>query len=683
MNSSLTLKDNPLLSQSELPNFSLVTADHVIPAISYLIEMNEVALDKLLAQNTFQFNTLVLPLETMEEKLNQVWNVVSHLDAVRNAPDFHEAYENALLKLTEYYTKLYQNEALYQAYGQVSKITPHRIIDNTLQDFRLSGILLNAEKKEQFKKLNIEISELESRFEQNVLLATEKWTFLIKEEERSRLKGIPDADVDAAKQYAASKQKTGYLFSLQYPSYHAVMTYADDRDLRKIFYEAYVTRASELNKDPKTHESDNGPLMLEILNLREQMAALLNYHNYAEYALERRLAKTPDEVLDFIEDLCRYAKPKASAEIGELKKFASSLALENTIEPWDIAYYSEKLIQQKFNISEEMLKSYFPLDKVLTGLFNIVQILFEVRIKEVKDFDKWHETVRLFEVYDSENSLCGKFYLDLFARDNKQEGAWVSDYKRRMVYGDVKQMPIAFLTTNFSSNIDPKKTCLTHDELITLFHEFGHCLHQVLTKVDYPSISGTSNVELDAIEFPSQFLENWCWEKEALQQLSAHLNTGECLPIALVDQLWASKNFQFGMQMLRQLEFALFDFKVHLQRNIENVRQIQSILDDVRKQVALLPMPKFNRFQNTFSHIFGGSYAAGYYSYTWAEMMACDAFQKFQEEGILNPKIGKQFLSTILSKGGLASARDLFLSFRGRQPNISAFLKYYDLIGRT
>lgn len=681
---------NPLLKTlsgpNELPVFNAILPEHIEPAIDFILESNQKTLEAFLnSESNPSFENIIPLLEQMAEHLNQIWNIVSHLNAVKNSEKLFEAYEKSLAKISEYETKLNQHEGLYKVILAISKKTQHKIIENTLLDFKLSGIDLKDEQKQLFEKITLKITELESQFEQNLLHATDSFELWIPLEEKQKTEGIPESSLEEASKKAAAKSRKGWLFTLDYPSYHAVITYANDRSLRRTLYEAYVSRASEIG--PQAGLYDNSPIMLEILQLRQKIAALLGFNNYAEVALKHRVAKKPEEVITFLNNLVQHAKPKGVQELKNLKAFAKERFQLETLEPWDIPYYSEKMLQENFELSEEVIRQYFPVTKVLQGLFDVASKLFNITFKEIKQFEKWHEQVQLFEVYTDNQELCGKFYLDLYARPNKRGGAWVSDYKRRFSYlkNDKRylQYPISFLTTNFSSPTDSSCSYLTHDEVITLFHEFGHCLHHVLTQVDFPSISGTSGVELDAVEFPSQFLENWCWEKESLKQLSAHVKTGKSLPDDLIDKMNAAKNFQSGMQLLRQLEFSLFDFKINQNTNIQDLYSLNDLLSSIRKEVAIVPLSPLNRFPNSFYHSFGGDYAAGYYSYAWAEVMSCDAFETFKQLGIYNASLGKKLLSTVLQCGGSKPAIVLYEAFQGRKPEFKAFLKYYGLSDYT
>ncbi len=677
---------NPLLQPAfnTLPYFQNVQPEHIAPAIETLLNKNRNTLNQLLEnQKIYTWDNLVLPLEIMEGELEDLWSTISHLNAVVNTADFHHAYQKSLTRLTEYHTEMRQNKKLYRAYSSVIADPAYlnlnneqqKVIENIIRDFKLSGIHLSEEKQIIFKSLNMKLSELESTFEQNVLESTDDWSLHITD--INQLKGLPQDILEEAITNAKNKGKTGWLLTLEYPCYIAVMTYVENREIRKIFYTAYTTRASAIESSDNTIKWDNTPVMQEIMKARLDLSKLLDFQNYAEYALRTRMLKKTTDVTHFLEDLISRLKEVAVDNVNELKAFALKNCQIESLAVWDTAYVGEKMLQDKYAISEELLKQYFPEQKVIQGLFDVVYKLYGVTVKEVLAFDKWHPDARLFEVYDEQNKLCGHFYIDIYARPNKRSGAWVSDCKIRMQHANGQlQLPAAYLVANFSPSRVDGSVLLTHDEVITLFHEFGHCLHHLLTTVDYPSISGGHGVSWDAIELPSQLLEYWCWEEEALDLFSEHIQTKEPLPKDLFLKLKASKNFQIGLRLMRQLEFALFDFVLHSQISEKAFLDIQSILDDVRSKTAIMPPPKFNRFQNTFSHIFGGSYAAGYYSYLWSEVLAADAFSLFTEDHqIFNRTIAQRFADTILAKGGSQEFMDLFIAFRGRPPKTDALLK--------
>ncbi|MDH5694450.1 MAG: M3 family metallopeptidase, partial [Gammaproteobacteria bacterium] len=583
--------------------------------------------------------------------------------------------------------ELGQNEALYQAYKSIRDgdeygkldTAQKKIIDNALRDFRLSGVELNEADKQRYKSIMQELSGLHAKFEENLLDATHGWHKQIEDE--SLLSGLPQSAKDLAEQTAKQMDKDGWLFTLEFPSYFPIITYADNRQLREEMYTAYVTRASD--EGPNAGRWDNTKLMEQILALRYEAANLLGFPNYAARSLATKMATRTDQVVLFLEDLAKKSLPMAHKELKAIKDFASTQADVEALEAWDIPYYSEKLRQHQFNISQEELKPYFPEQKVLEGMFWVVNELYGFTIEEARGIDTWHKDVRFFQIKNEQDEIRGQFYLDLYARPKKRGGAWMDDCQVRMRKGDELQVPTAFLTCNFSPPIGDKPALFTHDEVETLFHEFGHGLHHMLTMVDYPSVGGIAGVPWDAVELPSQFMENWTWQKAALDQISGHFETGEKIPDALFGRMTAAKNFQSGMQMVRQLEFSLFDFRLHLEYKPGFENQIYTLLDEVRNQVAVLKPPSFNRFPHSFSHIFAGGYAAGYYSYKWAEVLSADAFSKFEENGVFDRETGLAFLNTILSQGGSKEPMELFVEFRGREPQIDALLRHSGIVSEA
>ena len=678
---------NPLLvsSHHELPVFSAIKPKHVEEAVDKMLAENREHLKVLLEnKEPYTWENLVWPLEMMEGTLEDMWGIVSHLNEVVNTPELYKAYQAGLTKLSLYYTEMMQNEQLYEAILSLANsdkyntldIGQRKIIDNNIRDFQLSGITLSPPAKEQYKKLSIELSDLESQFGQNVLKATDNWGLLITE--RHKIEGLPAYAVAAAEVAAKNKGESGWLLTLDYPCYHAVMTYVDNQEIRAELYKAYSTRASEL----QSPENDNTSIMIKIMQIRQTLAELLGFRNYAEYALQTRMLKKPEEVTVFLSDLLLRAKKVADEEMDALRKFVKKNFQLDHLEPWDVTYYSEKMLQTKHAFSEEELRPYLTVNNVLLGLFAVTKRLYEFNIKEVYGFDTWHENVRLFELYDANHKLRGKFYCDLYARPNKQGGAWVSNARVRMKRPDGKlQLPVVFLTANFSKSNNGNPNLLVHDEVITLFHEFGHCLHHMLTMMDYPGISSGNGVMWDAIELPSQLMENWCWEKDTLSLMAKHFRTEEPLPDALFVKLKETKNFQAGLRLCRQLEFALFDFELHEHKLMEDYFEIQRIVDRVREKTAVITVPAFNRFQNSFTHIFAGSYAAGYYSYLWSEVLSADVYESFkQNKQVFDKEKAKKFLTTILEPGGSKDFMTLFMDFQGRAPSIDALLRDYHLI---
>jgi oligopeptidase A len=677
--------DNPLLTQSPLPMFSNVQPELIEPALKTIISENRTLINKLLQQATdYTWDNLLAPLEAMDARLTQMWSPVSHLHAVMESEALRAAYNACLPLLTEYHTELLQNESLYQAIQSIANgpeyqtlnAAQRKVIDNDLRDFRLAGVALPPPKKAQYAELQKKLSKLCTQFSENILDATHAWTLHVTDPEA--LLGMPQAALNIAQQNAEQRDLKGWVFTLDYPSYSSVMKYLAHREFRWLMYEAYVTRASD--QGPHAGRFDNTLIMEEIVKVRHELATLLGFKNFAEYSLATKMADTPARVINFLGDLVEKSKAAAKQEIEELQAFAKKLDGIERLEAWDMAYYTEKLRESKYALSQEELRVYFPVNKVLSGMFTVMNKLYGIKIKERHDVDTWHAQVQFFEVYDANDNLRGYFYTDLYARPHKRDGAWMdgSRDRRRLAEGSV-QYPVAFLTCNFARPVGNKPALLTHDDVQTLFHEFGHVLHHILTQVDYASLSGINGVPWDAVEFPSQFLEFWCFEKEALALISGHEETGEVMPDVLYNKLLAAKNFQSGMHMLRQLEFALFDFRLHLEYDPMKGQQVQAMLDDVRKQVAVINTPRFNRFQHSFSHVFSGGYAAGYYSYKWAEVLSADAFELFDQKGIFDFATGQKFLVNILEKGGVAEPMDLYIAFRGREPTIDALIKYSGL----
>ncbi|BAO45407.1 oligopeptidase A [Thiolapillus brandeum] len=671
---------NPLLDFDALPRFSKIHPSHVEPAVDFLLKDNrervKTLLDTIGQPDWYNF---VEPMEEMEDRLSRAWAPVSHLNAVLNSSELRDAYNACLPKLSDYATEMGQNQALFEAYQAVADNpkdlddAQRKLLENTLRDFRLSGVDLPVDQKQRFGEIASRLSEVSARFEENLLDATNAWSKSISD--ASQLSGLPVSAMDLARQTAQERGREGWLLTLEYPSYMPVITYADNRELRREVYEAYATRASD--QGPDAGRFDNSEVMEEILALRHEMAGLLGYANYAELSLATKMARSTREVMSFLHDLAKRARKQGERELEELHAYAREHHGVDTLEAWDMAYYSEKLRQQRYSISQEELKPWFPQTRVIPGMFEVIGRVFGVSIRESgKQVDTWHPDVRFYEIHDQDGGLLGEFYFDLYARPNKRGGAWMADAISRMKTRNREQIPVAFMTCNFTPPVGGKPALLTHDEVQTLFHEFGHGLHHMLTQVDYPSISGISGVAWDAVELPSQFMENWCWDKQALSLISGHHETGEPLPDELYDRMLAARNFQSAMQLLRQLEFSLFDFRIHMDYQPETGGRIYEILQEVRDEVSVVTPPDWNRFAHGFSHIFGGGYAAGYYSYKWAEVLSADAFSLFEEEGVFNDEIGRAFRRNILEKGGSADAMELFVAFRGREPSIQALLRH-------
>lgn len=675
------IMNNPLLANTLLPVFSQIKPEHVEPAIDELLAEARATVNKCLEANqNYTWDNLIEPLENADDKLNKAWSPVSHMNSVINSDPLRSAYNACLPKLSAYSTEMGQNEHLYKAYCYIAEspeypkltVAQQKIISNALRDFKLSGIALDAEKKQRFKEINQELSKLASNYEENLLDATNAWNKLLTDE--NDLAGLPPSALAQAKQTAESQSQNGWMITLQFPSYQAVMTYADNRELRREHYQAFSTRASD--QGPHAGKWDNTEIMERILALRYEKASLLGYKNYAELSLATKMAEKPVDVIRFLEDLAERSLPQARKDLHDLRAFAEEHHGIKDLQSWDIGYYSEKMRQHFYQLSQEAVKAYFPVTRVLPGLFDIVEKLYGLSITEMDSFDKWHPDVRFFAIYGQDKQLRGQFYLDLYARPKKRGGAWMDDCVSRKKHNNTIQTPVAYLTCNFTPPTGSDPALLTHDEVTTLFHEFGHGLHHMLTQIDYLGVSGINGVEWDAVELPSQFMENWCWEKESLQLVSGHYQTGETLPDSLFEKMLAAKNFQAGMMMVRQLEFSLFDFRIHQDYDPAVGGRIYETLEKVRSQVAVVQPPKFNRFAHSFSHIFAGGYAAGYYSYKWAEVLSSDAFSLFEEKGIFNQEAGKAFLSNILEKGGSQDAMELFVNFRGRKPTIDALLRH-------
>ncbi|MFL9708100.1 oligopeptidase A [Aeromonas veronii] len=674
--------NNPLLTMDSLPPFSQIKPEQVQPAVIQAIADCKQKISDVLAQrDPHTWDSLIAPLEEVNDRLSRIWSPVSHLNSVLNSEALREAHDACLPLLSEFQTYVGQHEGLYQAYLALSQSddfpllsgAQRKEIQNTLRDFRLSGIGLPAEAQQRYGEIQARLSELASRFSNNVLDATQGWQKLVADE--AELAGLPDSVRAAARQMAELKGKEGWLFTLDIPSYLPVMMYADNRELRAEMYEAFTTRASD--QGPNAGKWDNSAIMSELLTLRRELAQLLGFANYAELSLATKMADKTEQVVSFLTDLAAKSLPQGKAELEEIRAFAAEQHGQSELAAWDLAYYAEKLKQHKFSISDEQLRPYFPASKVVKGLFEVVKRVFGMKVRERLGIDTWHPDVRFYDIFDADDELRGSFYLDLYAREHKQGGAWMDVCLGRRYRQDGSlQKPVAYLTCNFNGPVDGKPALFTHNEVVTLFHEFGHGIHHMLTRIDVAGVAGINGVAWDAVELPSQFLENWCWESEALAFISGHYETGEPLPADLLEKMLTARNFQAAMQMLRQLEFALFDFRLHQEFDPANPAQLPALLDEVRSQVAVMTPPAFNRFQHSFSHIFAGGYAAGYYSYKWAEVLSADAFSRFEEEGIFNPATGQSFLKNILEKGGSKEPMELFRAFRGREPKVDALLRH-------
>ena len=675
---------NSLLEPNELPLFSNLQAEDIQPAVSQIIEDNYRLIEEIVShvqQHDITLDNFLLPFEELNDTLSKVWSPVGHLNSVMNNEALRNAYNACLPLLSEYGTRLGQHQGLYHAYKALKDspdysgftVAQKKVIDNALRDFHLSGIDLPEDKQKRYGEISKRLSELTSKFSENVLDCTNAFSQHITDLEQ--LSGLPETQLHAAELAAKAKELDGYLLTLDIPVYIAVMTYCDNRDLRKTFYQAYNTKASD--QGPFAGQWDNNPLMQEILALRHELAQLLGFNNYAERSIATKMTETTDQVLDFLYDLAEKSLPVAKQEFEELKQFAAEEVGLKDLQAWDVSYVSEKLKQQRYAISQEELRPWFPLEKVMSGLFEVATRLFGVTFKRDDSVNLYHPDVRFYHVFKGEEAIAG-FYLDLYARAHKRGGAWMDVCRsRRKTLAGGLQKPIAYLTCNFNGPVGDKLALLTHNEVTTLFHEFGHGLHHMLTQVEEDAVSGIAGVAWDAVELPSQFMENWCWEKEAIPLMSGHYKTGEPLPDAMLDKMLAAKNFQSAMMMVRQLEFSIFDFRIH--REYKPGMDVHGVLEDVRKRVAVMSPPDFNRFECSFSHIFAGGYAAGYYSYKWAEVLSADAFSRFEEEGIFNEQAGHDFREHILEKGGSEEPMELFRRFRGREPKVDALLRHSGL----
>lgn len=669
---------NPLLEFSSLPQFDQVRAEHVTPAVDHLLAQGKQLIETLVADTAAPiWENFARPLEDFEEQMSRSWSQVGHLNAVINSPELREAYNENLPKLTAFYADLSQDERLYAkfralrasaAYEQLNT-AQRKILDNELRDFRLGGAELPEDKKARFKAIQEELSTLAAKFEENLLDTTNDYALIV--EDQAKLAGIPEDALQAAAEAAEADGKTGWKFSLQFPSYMPVLQYGENRELRETLYRAYATRASEFGKP----EWDNTTLVRDILNLRHEAAVLLGYSNYAETSLATKMAETPAQVEDFLNKLGVRARPFAERDMAELRQYAAEKLGLTELLAWDIAYASEKLREDKYAFSDQEVKQYFPEQQVLQGLFKVTETIFGLQVRQVQA-PVWHKDVSFYEISDQAGKPVGQFYLDLYARNNKRGGAWMDEAITRRRKPQGIETPVAFLTCNFSAPVGGKPALFTHDEVITMFHEFGHGLHHMLTQVEDYGVSGIKGVEWDAVELPSQFMENFCWEWDVLRHMTRHVDTGEHLPRDLFDKMVAAKNFQAGMQTVRQIEFSLFDMRLHANFDHYEADTALKLIEAVRDEVAVLRPPAWNRFPNNFSHIFAGGYAAGYYSYKWAEVLSADAYSMFEESGVLSAEAGKRFWTEILAQGGSRPALESFIAFRGREPSIDALLRH-------
>jgi oligopeptidase A len=667
---------NPLLGNAPLPPFARIRPEHVEPAIRELLTEHRARIGRLAALENPTFSTVVEPLEELQHRLTRTWSPVSHLNAVLNSGELRSSYNACLPLLSDYQTDLSQSEPLYAAYRAIAaqeaealEPVQQRVIDHALRDFRLAGVGLDTARKERFKAVMLELTQLQAKFEENVLDATNGWRHHVTD--AAELTGLNDSIIEQARRRAHEGRLDGWLLTLDQPTYIAVVTDAESEPLRRAFYEAWVTRASD--QGPTAGRWDNTAVMERILALRHEAARLLEFTSYAEYALATRMARNVEEVLGFLNELARAARAAALREFAELETFAG-----RTLHAWDVGFYAERLQRSRFAVSQEELRPFFPLPRVLGGLFGVAQRLFGVRIREQSGAPVWHEHVRYFVIEDAAG-VIGSFYLDPYARPNKRSGAWMDECVGRKRLPGSTAAPVAYLVTNFLPPSDARPALLTHDDVVTLFHEFGHGLHHLLTRVAYPSLAGINGVAWDAVELPSQFFENYAWHPDVLHGMSSHIQTGLPLPRDKQAQLIATRSFHAGLQMMRQLEYALFDFRLHAGYDPAHGSGLAKVLADVRREVAVVPVPEWNRFAHSFGHVFAGGYAAGYYSYKWAEVLAADAFAAFEERGVFDAETARRFLEAILARGGSRDPMDAFVDFRGRAPEIGPLLRQHGI----
>lgn len=676
---------NPLLVTETLPAFRSIRPEDVEPAVDTVLAENRAAIVELLAQlpQTPTWDDFIVPLERIDLRLDAAWSPVRHLNSVMNTEALRAAYNACLPKLSEYGSELSQNAELYGAFERLAAspgfenapADRQKLVRDALRDFKLSGVDLPEAQKTRLREINARLSALTARYEENVLDATQSWTLHLSD--AKRLAGVPESAQAMLAQNARERDRDGFVITLDFPSYYAILSHAQDRDLRQLVYTAYATRASD--QGPDAGRFDNSAVMPEILQLREEKAHLTGFAHHAERSLATKMADSPGTVETFLRDLARRARVPAEADLEDMRRYARERLGLEALESWDYGYVAEQIRSDRLGLSQEMLKPYFPAHRVVGGLFGLVERLFNVSITPDDTVETWHDDVRYYVIKDATGEQRAGFYFDLYARSGKRGGAWMDVCRNRFVSAETVQLPVAYMTCNSTPPVDGKAALFTHDEVTTLFHEFGHGLHHMLTRVDHPEIAGINGVEWDAVELPSQFMENWCWEREALDLFARHHETGEAMPEDLFVRLQGTRHFQSALQLLRQAEFSLFDMRLHAGPAPTDAAQIQDLLDRVRDEVAVIRPPAFNRFQHGFAHIFAGGYAAGYYSYKWAEVLSADAFARFEEEGLFSAEVGAQYLQEILEVGASRPALESFKAFRGREPSIDALLRHSGL----